>query len=344
MMLDPVHPVIESHYLETEEGLFFAVKGLVHPPELFLACIRYAPDPDGDRGKNGVHYRRMYHFNEQEQLLNSRYPQYLAYEPTIHATLQCVPRRFIRRIFDPRVYLQELSQQSSLDPVEKDALAFSKQLQKISGIPFDCLGISGSLLIGMHTGQSDLDLSIYGKKECLSLHHALKNLPVHSESESISQLDSQGMNNLFTERSGDTQMEYEDFIRSEQNKVNQGRFSERVFFIRFLKEPEETGEAYGDYRYVPLGRAEIEAAVTSDDDTIFTPCSYPLADVHILQGSSANDLRKIVSFRGRFCDQAKAGDLIRAGGTIEQVIHKSGNTWQRLLLGNSVEDSMFLRR
>jgi Uncharacterized protein conserved in archaea len=344
MMPDPVHPVIESHYLETEEGLFFAVKGLVHPADLFLACLRYAPDPNGERGKAGNHYRRLYHFEEQEEFLQKYYPKYLAFEPTIQATLQSVPRQSIRRIFDPRSYLQELQQRSERDPVEDDALNFTIQLQKVSGIPFESLGISGSLLIGMHTGQSDLDISVYGVQNCQTLHKALKNLLAQGHSESINPLDPDGMEALYTERSGDTKMDYEDFFRSERNKINQGQFGERVYFIRFLKEPEETGEKYGDYRYLSLGQVEIQATVTDNIDAIFTPCRYSLTDVRLLQGSSANQVQEIVSYRARFCDQARVGDPIQASGTLEQVQDKSGFTWHRLLLGNAVEDTMFLRR
>jgi len=344
MVPDPMHPVIESHYLETEEGLFFAVKDLVHPPDRFMACLRYVPDPNGDRGKGWNHYRRMYHFAEQEQFLQTHYPHYLAFEPTIQATLQSVPRQFIRRVFDPRARLQEIYQHAERDPLEEEALTFTKQLQKVSGIPLESLGISGSLLIGLHTGHSDLDISVYGAQNCLFLHRALKSLLAQGESKTISHLDSQGMQALYAERSGDTQMDFADFFRSERDKVNQGRFRDRVYFLRFLKEPEETGEIYGDHCYSPLGRAEIQATITTNHDAIFTPCCYSLADVRILRGPSTNHIREIVSFRGRFCDQAQVGDSIQASGTLERVQDKSGCTWYRLLLGNAMEDTMFLRR
>ncbi|HMD90930.1 MAG TPA: hypothetical protein VKF38_17370, partial [Anaerolineaceae bacterium] len=84
--------------------------------------------------------------------------------------------------------------------------------------------------------------------------------------------------------------------------------------------------------------------VTADQDAIFTPCSYSLTDVQLLQGSSENLVQEIVSFRGRFCDQARVGDLIQASGTVEQAIDRSGHAWHRLLLGNSVADTMFVMR
>src|ERR1035437_9316070 len=166
----------------------------------------------------------------------------------------------------------------------------------------------------MPTGLSDLDISVYGEQSCLVLHKALKRLLAQGKSGTISHLDPQGMEALYTERSGDTQMDYEDFFRSERDKVNQGRFCDRVYFLRFLKEPEETGVIYGDHRYTPLGRVEIQATVTDDHDAIFTPCCYSLADVRILHGSSTNHIREIVSYRGRFCDQARVGDPIQASG------------------------------
>ena len=51
---DQTNPIIESHYLETREGLFFAVKGLVHPPDRFQSLrfvmrrIREATDTETD--------------------------------------------------------------------------------------------------------------------------------------------------------------------------------------------------------------------------------------------------------------------------------------------------------
>jgi predicted nucleotidyltransferase len=338
-MPDPIHPAIESHYLETEEGLFFAVKGLIHPPDRIVGCLRYFPDPKGDRQKEGFHYTRLYHFAEQVQFLQEHYPQYLAFEPTIQATLQSVPLQAIRRVFDPRVRLQELSRQDERDPLEEDAWAFTNQLHEISGISPTSLGISGSLLIGLHLSRSDLDVTVHGAQNCRSLHQALRRVLLGT-SENISRLDEQGMEALYTERSADTRMAHNQFFRSERDKVIQGQFQGRTYFIRFLKELEETGETYGSLRYSPEGKAEIQGVISDDQDAIFTPCRYALGDVNFLNGSPVNDLREIVSYRGRFCEQAWRGDTVQAFGTLELVRESSGRSWHRLLLGNHVEDTM----
>ncbi|MEW6231008.1 MAG: hypothetical protein AB1566_01690 [Chloroflexota bacterium] len=353
-MAERLHKVIESHYLETNEGLFFAVKGLVHPPDRFLACLRYVPDPTGDRQKEGRCYRRLYHFAEQEQLLRAEYAQYLTFDPMCQTTLQSVPRQCLRRVYDPCARLQELRQKPERDVVEEDALAFARLLQREAGIPWTSLGISGSLLIGLHTPASDLDVTIYGGQNCWAVQRALKRLLADETSE-VGRLDEQGVRELYASRLADTHMSFSDFVSSEREKVIQGRFRGRRYFLRFLKAPAEVGERYGDRRYVPLGRVAIEATVTDASEAIFTPCRYFLAGVRLLGSSgdggvappcvsTVGGLSEIVSFRGRFCEQAQAGDIARASGALELVQARDGRSWHRLLLGNHPEDAMLARR
>jgi len=334
--------IIESHYLETTDHLFFAVKGLVHPPDRFLACLRYAPDPTGDRQKGRIRYRRLYHFDEQEQLLQEHYPHYLAFDPVCQVTLQSVPRAYLQRVYDPRTRLRELRQQSARDAVEEDAVAFAKLLQQEADIPWDGLGLSGSPLIGLHTPHSDLDLTVYGEHNSWAVHRALRRL-LEAGSSEARHFDAQGIEALYAERVPDTRMTFSDFVKSEQHKVFQGQFRGRLYFIRFLKEPGESAESYGDRVYTPLGQAGIEATVTDASEAIFTPCRYPVANVRSLGNNATDDLVEIVSFRGRFCEQAQAGDIIRASGTLEQVKARDGRVWTRLLLGNHRDDVMLVQ-
>ena len=339
---DQTNPIVESHYLETPEGLFFAVKGLVHPPDRFLGCLRYAPDPNGDRQKAERHYRRLYHFAEQEQFLQAEYPHYLAFDPACQLTLQGVPRFSVRHVYDPRHYLQALLQ-SERDPVQEAALAFGTELKQASGISWNGLGISGSLLIGLHTPGSDLDVTVYGRQNSWAVHHALRRL-LADETGPIRRFDRKGVETLYAERVTDTRMPFDEFVRAEQDKVMQGQFQGRPYFIRFLQEPTEANESYGDFHYTPVGRASLTAAVTEASESIFTPCRYLLAGVHAADGTAMQNVAEIVSFRGRFCEQAEAGDVIQAQGTLERVQAKDGRLWQRLLLGNHPDDMMLARR
>jgi predicted nucleotidyltransferase len=333
--------MIEGYYLETRERLFFAVKGLEHPPDRVIAVLRYAPDPEkGDRKKGAVLYRRYYHFSEQEQFLQAFYPEYLAYLPDFQATLQSVPRSLVRRIYDPRRRLEQMMQAPALEALEQDAADFAGILQAQAEVPRPAIGITGSLLVGLHTENSDLDIVVFGTENCEKVHRALRNLLDTQSVRELRRLDTRGLEELYAERVLDTRMDFRDFASAEKNKVNQGRFRERTYFVRFVKNGLEVNEIYGNLRYSPVGRAKISASIADDGEAIFTPCRYKLTNVRSLEGPQIADLNEIVSFRGRFCEQARTGDPVIATGTVEWVQSSRGEDWHRLLLGNSREDSM----
>jgi len=137
-------------------------------------------------------------------------------------------------------------------------------------------------------------------------------------------------------------MEFEDFVRTESRKVLQGKFHQRDYFIRCVKGWNEISEKYGSIRYEPLGDAKIRATITDDSQMIFTPCTYQIEDVVTLEGKRVEQLREIVSFRGRFCEQARKGETVIASGMVERVQKLEGKEYFRLLLGNKPSDCMAL--
>ncbi|MFQ6086953.1 MAG: hypothetical protein ACE5OV_02925, partial [Candidatus Bathyarchaeia archaeon] len=87
------------------------------------------------------------------------------------------------------------------------------------------------------------------------------------------------------------------------------------------------------------GYAKIKATVTDDSEMIFTPCRYKIADVEVLEGVHVEPIEEIVSFRGRFCEQARNGETVVAQGKVERV-QAGEQVFHRLLLGNRTSDFM----
>ena len=333
--------VVEGFYLETCDRLFFAVKGLVHPPDRTIAVLRYVPDEEsGNRRRGDKSYRRLYHFDEQELFLRSTCSQYLAYDPVYHSTLQSVPKSKVLKIYDPRRKYAELADARNPAAIEQDAYAFLNLLQTEAQVAHSALGITGSLLTGLYTKESDLDAVVFGESNCKKVYAALKTMLGAPRGEALHRLDASSMDELFGQRSADTRMDYREFLALEKRKVNQGLFRKRAYFIRFVKEAHEAGEVYGHLRYTPWGRATITASIADDQESIFTPCRYGLSGVQILDGQQVEALTEIVSFRGRFCEQSRRGEKVRASGTMERVEVGKGDFRYRLLLGNVPEDGM----
>ena len=115
------------------------------------------------------------------------------------------------------------------------------------------------------------------------------------------------------------------------------------YFIRFVKEWTEISEHYGDVWFMNSGYAKVTAKIADATDSLFTPCTYKLADAEVVEGPKLSPIAEIVSFRGRFCEQATNGEVVEAQGKVELVTNKkTGSEHYRLILGNKPSDYMVL--
>jgi len=328
----------EGDIIETADHVFFDVKGLVHPLRKIVAFIRYIPDPKGDRKRERITYRKVYPLEERYELLREQFPQYLVFDPVFDEQLCEVPIEAVKHLFKPAEGLASLRYKAVLDKVETDALEFAELLKKNANLSWSKLGISGSLLVGLHTSSSDVDPVIYGSENCHKVYATLRSLMPHKDSP-VNPYNREGLKRLFDFRSKDTVMSFEDFLRTESRKVLQGVFKRRDYFIRCVKDWSEIEDEYGSVQYKSVGYAKIKATVMDDSEMIFTPCCYKIADVKILEGVHVDPIEEIASFRGRFCEQARNGEIVIAQGKVERV-EAGEQMCYRLLLGNRTSDFM----
>jgi len=331
----------EGDLIETLDGNIFDVKGLVHPPKKVIAFIRFTPDLNGERKRDNTRYRKVYPLHERYKLLQERFPQYLVFDAVFNQWLCEVPTEMVKGHYQPTKYLSKLRRKTVLGELEEQTLRLAHLLQKSAAVKWNAIGVSGSLLVGLHTPKSDIDLVVYGSQNCRKVCKSLMSL-VKDEASGVKSYTRQELKSLFDFRSKDTAMKFEDFVRTESRKVLQGRFHQRDYFIRCVKEWNETDEKHGSAHYEPLGDARIRATVTDASQAIFTPCTYQIGDIETLEGKRVEPLREIVSFRGRFCEQATEGEKIIANGMVERVQKMSKEEYFRLLLGNKPADNMIL--
>ncbi|MCX8204437.1 MAG: hypothetical protein N3H31_02150 [Candidatus Nezhaarchaeota archaeon] len=325
---------IEGYYVETAEGLIFTVKGHVHPPGAVIAFLRYLPSPSGERVRGGRRYSRLYSFDEQFSVLRQRYPQYVFFDEVFDEEVQGVPLHKISRVYSPREAVVKMAaSRSELTLLEREALDFVELLSREANVPLSSLGISGSILVGLFTEASDIDVVVYGKRSCVRVHEALGRL---MEEGGLERLSVEDVKRLYAAR--EAKVPLEKYVEQERRKVYQGRFRGREFFVRFVKERGEVEERYGDYRYKALGTAEVVAKVVDASDAMYTPCTYRVSGVKAVGRREAEEVVEVVSFRGRFCDQAGEGSLIAARGKLEMVVSRSGEVRYRLLLGGGPDD------
>ncbi len=331
----------EGDLIETKDSIVFDVKGLVHPPNRIVAFIRYVPDPNGNRERDQKRYSKYYALSKRYDLLKREYPQYLVNDPVFNTLLCEVPLADVKTHYLPAQGLQDLRNKNNLDEAETAALRFMEILKEQARVQWSKLGVSGSILVKLHEPSSDIDLIVYGSETGYRVQETMKEM-LENKSSPFKAYNLDGLRELFDFRSKDTITSFEDFVRTDSRKVSHGKFMGKHFFIRFVKDLNEISEQYGSIIYKPEGRARIKATVVDDSESIFTPCSYKIANVKNIEGTKVEPIEEIVSFRGRFCEQARSGETVIAEGKLERVKQEGKQDNFRLLLGSKPADHMIL--
>jgi hypothetical protein len=332
----------EGDFIETYEDSIFDVKGLVHPPNSIIAFIRYLPDEKGERRKGGATYRKIYSLSERFRVLKEKYPKYLVHDAVFDATLCEVPVTNVKKYYRPVEKLRELRSSRVSNELEAQTLQLAERLKETTSIPWNSIGISGSILVGLQSGSSDIDLVVYGSENCRVVHSALRDF-LKEKSEPFRSYNGEDLKDLFDFRSKDSAADFKSFVRTESRKVMQGKFVGTDYFMRFVKDWDEVDENYGDIQYKNLGVARVRATIADDSEGIFTPCVYKVDKAHVQKGPKVGHVEEIGSFRGRFCEQARIGEVVIAQGKVERVTDtRRGREHYRVLLGNNPSDFMIL--
>jgi predicted nucleotidyltransferase len=338
---------IEGDYIKTKKThLYFDVKGLYHPDDRKICFIRFYPNKNGDRVKDGTRYKKIYNLQERFSFLKANYPQYLFYAKEWDLDLQAVKNEDIKQIYSPKDYFKSLYEKNELSPNEKVSKTLCELFINNGAIPDDAIGITGSQMVGLNRNNSDIDLVIYGTKISLKFQKSLKEIfetpndcRMYNEDEYITQ---------YNWRVGGSGIPYKIFLYSELRKLHQGKYQGTDFFIRYIKSPEDWKGTYYDYRFQNLGRIHIKAKITDHTNSIFTPCSYIIKPLKIISCSYNEKrtllerIREISSYRGRFCEQAIKDETVDIYGKLEKVQFKRKLEYFRIVLEDQIIDKMIV--
>ncbi|MFQ5831897.1 MAG: hypothetical protein ACE5H4_04295 [Candidatus Thorarchaeota archaeon] len=324
---------IEGYFIVTDDGLVFEVKGVVHPRDRLIAYLRYVPDSNGDRqSKDGTRFNKIYGLKDREQYLREKYPEYLWSDRKRGRVFQTVPVDCIAYVLSPIDGLRQLRDLGEhLTHLEDASRVLAQTLVERARIDWSDMGLTGSQLVSLSATDSDIDLVVYGSDPARRLHSVLKN--------DIDQLPG------ISRYSGERLQKHVDFRWKaldkwksvlqviESEKAFQGVFDSIDFFVRAVKLPREMDYGYDDLTLRNEGIREAVCSVIDDSDSIFTPCIY-----HV-QCDESPELKKLISYRGRFAEHTSRGSHIKARGRLETVDNsESGESYQQLVLGESPED------
>ncbi|NHI94577.1 MAG: hypothetical protein EAX96_18950 [Candidatus Lokiarchaeota archaeon] len=320
--------VRDGDIILTIDGFIFYAVGYDHPKNKAISYLKYIPQVLKEKFpldfiKNIWYHekipyirpKKLYSPENFKKILNSFkefFPSYLHSSNTIQKEIFVVPTDKIKRVFVPKEGLQELIQKKNKDKLEEFALDLIHFLSEKSNIPLKQFGLHGSLLTGMHSEQSDVDIGVYNHLNYNKLKDAIKKLVENKE-----------VNYLFE-------------IESDTWRFNKCEYRGKKFVFNAIRDLNQVKNAYNYTQYEPQSVIKGTAVITDISEAAYRPALYKIKEVE----GKFDELipSQVVSMIGEYRDIVRVGQRIEFRGLLEKVIDKRSNSeYSRIFIGSENE-------
>jgi predicted nucleotidyltransferase len=246
--------------------------------------------------------------------------EYIFYCHMRHKELISAPLGGIERVFVPKERLQAMQQLPNPDRIQKMALDLIRMLSAESGVGVSDFGVHGSIALGMHSEESDIDFVVYGSQNFRRVEAT------------IDRLVGEG-----------GRLRYLFGNKLDRARKFKGRYLDKIFMYTATRKPEEFPPPYGIFRFSALKHVRFECRVSDDSEAIFRPAIYKIADYKPLNAESELTADRIpdcvVSNIGCYRNVARNGNRIRVAGTLERVeSNKTGEVSYQVVVGTATTE------
>lgn len=299
-------------FIETREGLLFAVVSYSHPRDMYHAYLRYYPSPAGERARGKVKYAKISSTRESSEYLKANHPFY------VDEKGQHVPRERVRAIYRPEKRLKEILKQPD-DELESKVAKLSALFH---AIPREKKGITGSILMALHDSRSDIDFIFYGTDNHLRARNILRELLAAGD---VDELSDEQWWHLYAKRFPVKTLTYEEFLWHEKRKYHRGSLDGTIFDLLLVRDAEELVKKE-EKSFQGLGVATLRGRVINASLAFDSPAVYKVKFEDGIEG-------EIYSYTHTYAGQAYEGELVEARG----VLKKTANNELQLVVGTTRE-------
>lgn len=320
-------------FIYTKDDLFLATTTYLHPKDRILSFLRYIPDSDGERSRNGSKYSKV-DSKQAYNFLNDNFPEYLFDCKVTGVEMMGVPAEKVEEILSPVERLTEIMNHPSPDELLLKVIKVANVFQEEAGIGQKHLGISGSVLPDLYDSRvSDIDFVIYGLKNHRKAMETFESLK-HDNGSPLQSIADDYWARLYDKRIKDSTLSYDEFRWYEDRKNNRGVVDGTLFDILATREWDEIQGNFGEQTYESMGTVKIEATVSDALAAFDNPAVYQVEDVDVLEGTHT-PIKEVASYTHTYSGQAREGERIIARGKLEKVMGKK--TYYRLIVGTTRE-------
>jgi uncharacterized protein len=294
---------LPKDFVETHDGLIFAVvrEGIEH--QRIIAFLRSFRESDTLHKLDS----RAAH-----ALLATQHGDWLFHSPSLDIQVHGVPIPAIARHYCPSAFWQAVRRQTDcrLAQLYQTLVAFAED-ESVT----DCMGVTGSYLIGANHAQSDIDLVIYGLEKFALVRRAVARAV---EAAALQSLTEEQWRFTYSRRGGE--LTYDEYVWYERRKLNKFSFRGIKVDLSCVAEPHPAQLPAAR----KLGRCTLVAQVIDDRFSFASPAVY---------GVQHPQVQWILACTPTYSGEARAGEFVRASGWLE----KDSLTGLRLVVGTSRE-------
>ncbi len=270
-------------FVETKEHWIFSVVDY-YCGDGVRCLLRYVPDSRGERVRDGIRFKKM-GFDEAYAFVGEHKPGYLD-------GVMVLPFADVARHYRPHEGLVSIIGSDRRAKMMADAL---------EGVDFNCMGITGSKLVGLGAETSDVDFVVYGR-EWFKAREALRRAIASGK---IDGIDEAGWEKIFKKRK--PELSFEEFFLHERRKGNRCLLDGVLTDLLFVRSWDQIGPRIGIGN--KLGAETITAKVTDADFAFDSPAIYRV---------DHPEVQAVLSYTHTYAGQALAGETIEARGYLEE--------------------------
>ena len=271
-----------------------------------LCFLRYVKENSG---------WKKYNTETANTFLQRYFPDYLHYSPLLDAHLHGVPTDKISFHHQPKKRLALLLEQGGNDVVEHDLFQLLQLLQQ-QGLDLTQFGVTGSILVGTHHQQSDIDLICYGYE----LFHACRNATRHLiEQGFLQELNHEDWQASYQRRLAS--LTFDEYVWHERRKFNKAIINNRKFDLNLIETSTANQERVTQQK---MGKITVCVRVIDDKKAFHYPAEWLI---------DHEEIQAVVCFTATYTGQAVNGEWIEVAGLLEQ----TSLGQKRLVVGSNRE-------
>lgn len=320
----------------TYNNHIYVAHGFIQPPTKILSYLKYVPDPNGGWASPNGRYRRVFSGGPESVLSGMKIPDksYLHYDMHFGVELLKVPVNDVLKHYRPEERLRDIIKNGPNDTLEERAKTIAEMLHDTLEIPFDRIGVAGSISWHGHDPSfSDVNMNVYG-------HDAINRLLSGKEKiveeypnirfRTIEEWIAGTIARLCIRIPHITKDDLIPLFKRRREICINGIYTGVMPVLLPNEAPIKYGyESYHAIDYKPIGtRLEIiDAQFGSLTPAIYQTTSSPLDVI------GGNRITRLMIYDGAFKDLLLPGDIVEVSGTIQRVTTKDSREFYQTMIG-----------